>query len=78
MSTVTFHLSPPLAEARTAPRKSLLKRFFDAMIEARMRQAMREIAMHRHLVPQDTVRQAGYAPTQTTDGVLPFVRTGDL
>jgi len=34
--------------------KSLLARFFDAMVEARMRQATRELAMHRHLLPENS------------------------
>ena len=42
MTTATLRISTPLPEARTAPRKGLLARFFDAMVEARMRQAMRE------------------------------------
>ncbi len=86
MTTATFRLSTPLADAKTKTampaaktampaRQSLFRRFYDAVLEARMRQAMRELAMHRHLIPQDVLKQAGYAPTtQTTDGVLPFVR----
>ena len=34
-----------------APRKSLLARMFDAMIEARMAAAQREIRMHTQLLP---------------------------
>jgi len=74
MTTATFHLSTPLGEARTEPRRGMFARFYNALLEARMRQAMRELAMHQHLIPQDVVKEAGYAPTQTTDGVLPFVR----
>jgi hypothetical protein len=34
-----------------APRKSWFARFMAAMIESRMQQARREIAMHVHLLP---------------------------
>jgi hypothetical protein len=34
-----------------APRKSWFARLLDAMIEARMQQAQREIKMHLHLLP---------------------------
>ena len=74
MTTATFHLSTPLGEARREPRRGMFARFYNALLEARMRQAMRELAMHQHLIPQDVVKEAGYVPTQTTDGVLPFVR----
>jgi hypothetical protein len=78
MATATLRLSTPLAPgeaaAATAPRKGLFKRFMEAMMEARMRQAMRELEMHQHLVPQDIVEETGYKVTQTTDGALPFVR----
>lgn len=53
--------SPKTDSAKTASpkaaasRKGLLARFYDALIEARMRQAMRELAMHRHLMPENSV-----------------------
>jgi hypothetical protein len=89
MATATLRLSAP-PPARTAtetarPSKGWLSRFYNALIEARMRQAMREIAMHRHLlskeevrlpdpVPQDEVKRAGYQATFADAGLLPFVR----
>src|ERR1043166_8168115 len=75
MTTATLRLSTPLAPARSAPkRKNALVRFYNGLMEARMRQAMRELAMHRHLwpletvkpidvVPQDEVKRAGYKET---------------
>ena len=47
-------------KAKSSPKaatshKGLFARFYDAMIEARMRQAMRELAMHRHLMPENSV-----------------------
>jgi len=86
MTTATLRLFTPLAPARTAPkRKNALVRFYNALMEARMRQAMRELAMHRHLwpletvkpidvVPQDEVKRAGYKATYADAGLLPFVR----
>ena len=67
MSTAALSYSGPITEAKSSPkaaapktaatasRKGLLARFYDALIEARMRQAMRELAMHRHLMPEDSV-----------------------
>jgi hypothetical protein len=58
MSSAALSYSGPLSEATSstaAPRKGLLARFYDALIEARMRQAMRELAMHRHLMPENSV-----------------------
>jgi len=74
MTTATFHHATSFPEAASAPRPRWFKRFLAAMIEARLRQAERELAMHRHLVPQDVVKAAGYAPTQSNDSALPFVR----
>ena len=39
-----------------------------------MRQAMREIAMHRHLIPEDMLKKAGYTATASNDGAYPFTR----
>ncbi len=44
--------SPKAARAAdAAPRKGLLMRFFDALVESRMEQARREIRMHSRLLP---------------------------
>jgi len=74
MTTTTFSAPVGYPAARTAPRRGLLTRFYDALLEARMRQAMREIAMHRHLIPADILKEAGYRATVTKDGALPFTR----
>jgi hypothetical protein len=42
--------------ARANPRRNLLSRIFVALSEARMRQAQREIARHRHLFRDETAR----------------------
>ena len=74
MTTATLRLSTPIPETRTAPRKSFLARFYDAFVEARMRAAMREIALHRHLIPEDVLKKAGYTATVSDDGAYPFTR----
>lgn len=74
MTTATLPMTTPLAATRTEPRKSLFARFFDALIEARMRRAMREIEMYRHLIPEDHFKKAGYKTTVADAGLLPFVR----
>jgi hypothetical protein len=65
MSTATLNYPGPIAEAKSAPKaaapqaaaagKGLFARFYDALIEARMRQAMRELALHRHLLPENSI-----------------------
>jgi len=74
MTTATLRISTPLPEARTAPQKGLLTRFFEAMAAARMRQAMRELERHRHLIPPHLLKSAGYEATASDDGKLPFTR----
>ena len=76
MSTATYSgpLTGPESSANAksseaaASGKSLLARFFDAMVEARMRQATRELAMHRHLLPENSPEKTGSA--FTNDGRL--------
>ena len=72
MTAATFHAS--FAEERTARKRGLLARFFDAMAEARMRQAVRELAMHRNLVPEDLLKKYGYTATLQNDSAYPFTR----
>lgn len=74
MTTATLHMPTALPEARTEPKRGLLLRFLDAMIEARTRQAMREISMYRHLIPEHLVKGTGYQATVMNDGALPFTR----
>jgi len=81
MTSATLPLPTGLSAAKSAAsaaesaRRSLLRRFYDALVEARMRQAMREIAMHRHLVPDDVLKSAGYEAGLANDGELPFTRS---
>jgi hypothetical protein len=75
MTTATLRLStPPAKEWVTPKRKGLLARFYHALIEARMRRAAQEIAMHRHLMPDQLLKVSGDRATVTNDGALPFTR----
>jgi hypothetical protein len=74
MTTATFSLPAANPAARSAPKRAWFTRFYAALVEARMRAAMREIAMRRHLIPDDVLRTAGYQATVTKDGALPFTR----
>lgn len=60
MSTATLTITPVVA-ARPAKR-GFWQRLYRAMLKARMRAAMREIAQHRHLLPEDQARNLGYKP----------------
>ena len=73
MTTATLPLSVGLP-ATGSVRKRLLRRVYDAMIEARMRRAMREIAMHRHLAPGELLQSAGVEAGLANDRELPFMR----
>jgi hypothetical protein len=74
MTAATFHTPAAFPATRPARKRSLLARFFDAMAEARMRQAVRELAMHRNLVPEDLLKKYGYTATLQDDSAYPFTR----
>jgi len=60
------------AAAQAPPRrKGFFARFLEAMQEARMRQAEREIARHLHLLPPDLER-AGNRLSSRNEDALPF------
>jgi hypothetical protein len=52
----------------------MFARFLDALIEARMREAERQIRQHITFVPQDVLDQAGYKATYRDAANLPFVK----
>lgn len=54
-----------------APRKNWFVRVLDAMIEARMQQARREIAMHTQLLPY-SFDERGNRLVKTQSGDMPF------
>lgn len=72
MATATLGLHSPLARARE--KQSFFARFYNGMLEARMRQAMRELALHGHYLSPDMVKDGGYKVTVTDDSALPFTR----
>ena len=74
MTAATFHAPTAFPQSQPARKRSLLARFFDAMAEARMRQAVRELAMHRNLVPEDLLKKYGYTATVQDDSAYPFTR----
>jgi hypothetical protein len=52
----------------------LLSRFFNALAEARMRQAEIEVRKHLSLVPPSTLTRAGVKATYDDSGTLPFAK----
>ena len=78
MNALTYDLRSA-ATAKTAdtpakPEKSLFARFFDALIEARMREAERQIRQHIQFVPDEVLAKAGYKATYRDAAKLPFVK----
>lgn len=52
MAAITYGTGAPAATtASVKPTTSVWTRLWDAFVDARMRQAMREVALHRHLLP---------------------------
>jgi len=71
MAAVTYVAASPARP--TTRRKGLLRRFFQALQESRMRQAQREIARYRNLMPEELERAANRLERKNEDA-LPFVR----
>jgi hypothetical protein len=76
MTTATLTMKVPAAPnvAAKPQRKSWLQRSYDALVEARMRQARRELAAFHAMVPDDEVKQAGLRVGLKDDDALPFTR----
>lgn len=72
MSTASITIAAPIS--RPSAKKGFLKRLYDSFVEARLRAAMREVAMHRHLIPEDAVKNLGFKPSLSNDATMPFVR----
>ncbi len=53
MTAVTIGSTAALSAKDAAPKQSFFARAWAAFIAGRMRQAEREIAMHRHLLPAE-------------------------
>lgn len=76
MAAITYGAHAPVetsAKRSGAPAKGLLRRFYDAMIQARLAQAQRELALHRHLLPAE-FEIAGDKITARSEDGLPFAR----
>jgi|EndMetStandDraft_4_1072995.scaffolds.fasta_scaffold500464_2 hypothetical protein len=56
-----------------APKKGLFARLWAAFVEARMRQAQREINLHSHLLPAE-LRLASERLAERSEKELPFAR----
>jgi hypothetical protein len=74
MTAATYHTPAALPEARSERKPGFFARLFDAMGEARMQAAMRELRMYRHLIPDDVLEKAGYAASLNDDSAYPFTR----
>ena len=79
MNALTYEMrSAAAAVASATPRntatKTIWARLWDALIEARMRQAEREIRMHLHLIPADVLRDSGFVANYKNADKLPFVK----
>ena len=75
MTAVTYGAHTAVETAKPAAKKGkgMWARFFEAVAEARLRQAQREIALHRHLLPAD-FEIAGHKISARSEDSLPFVR----
>ena len=75
MSIITYDIAPNAtsAAAPKGARKSLFWRFYDRLIEARMRHAEDVLRQHSHLVPHE-LEQAGWKVSARSEDSLPFVR----
>ena len=77
MSTITSYSPAYGSRTGTAAepkRSSLLRRFFDRLIEARMRKADEFIRQNQHLIPRELEDQAGWRVTERNEDSLPFIR----
>ncbi|MGD9920548.1 MAG: hypothetical protein AB7V13_03750 [Pseudorhodoplanes sp.] len=76
-SAATLSAKVPVAKAPVAKANlagnGLFARLWAAFVEARMRQAEREIALHRHLLPGQ-FQAAGERLAPRSEKELPFVR----
>lgn len=63
----------PVKTPATSGAKSFFARAYTAFVEARMRQAEREIALHRHLIPGQ-LQAAGERLAPRSEKDLPFAR----
>jgi hypothetical protein len=76
MTALTYDLRKAAATAKAAKpgKKGFWARTLDALIEARMRQAEREIRLHLHLVPANLLAENGFRANYKDASKLPFVK----
>ena len=74
MSAATFHSRTAFPEVRTKAKPGFFARLLEAMMEARLRAAIRELNRHRALVPEDLLKKNGYTATLNDDSRFPFTR----
>ncbi len=76
MSAVTYRGSDaPTADTAAAPRKSgLFARMLDRLMEARMREAARQIEMHVGYLPEDLRERYARVAGKGVQQELPFGR----
>ena len=78
MNAVTYDLrsaaSVTTAATPAKPQKGVFARFLVALIEARMREAERQIRQHITFIPQDVLDQAGFKANYRNAENLPFVK----
>lgn len=58
--------APAVGAEAAAPRKHWFVRFFEALIEARMKQAEREVRMYTKLLPYTVDENGNYKPRSGT------------
>ncbi len=72
MAAITYGVATPVRVA-SEKRKNFLVRCYEALVEARMHQAEREIKLYHHLLPAD-YEIAGDKITSRNEDSLPFMR----
>lgn len=75
MATITYGsvTATTRTDAVAPQRRGFLRRFLDALMESRMRQAERELRRYRHLLPDELERAAARLDRRSEDS-LPFLR----
>ena len=68
MTVISTDASYGATPSPVTKRRSVLARFLDALIDARMKQARREISRHLYLVPEEFLKQAPFEIVRERDG----------
>ena len=77
MTAITYGSHAPAhtasAETQSTPKAGFFARLWNAMMEARMKQAMTELRLHSHLLPAE-YEIAGNSLTRKTEDQISFAR----